>query len=218
MIKFWTSSLLVPQAAGEIIGLCAKPKNARQILGLDIYETQLLCRHFQVKLVFELYRKFDADRKPLDTFMNAYFHPNQMATLLAQLERLQKTLKKDLGFVRAVQREETKFVIARQAEQKRVEAEILHTFAENKRNKSAQAQEKSQSTSLATATTSAKTKQADSSSSQKSIPKIKKNKKQIAKTKKQHLASTTGQKKQRDLSQIRTKTRRQIISDTNNTM
>ena len=124
MIKFWTTSLLVPQVAGEIIGLCAKPKNARQVLGLDIYETQLLCRHFQVELVFQLYRRYHNDPKPMTTFMNAYFHPHQAAMLNAQFDRLKKTLKKDLGFTKALQREETKYIIGRRAAQKRKEMEI----------------------------------------------------------------------------------------------
>ena len=50
VLKFWSASLLVPLAPGEIVGLCAKPKNARQVLGLDIYEVCGRCR-LRVSLV-----------------------------------------------------------------------------------------------------------------------------------------------------------------------
>ncbi len=124
MVKFWTGNLLVPQVAGEIVGLCAKPKNARQVLGLDIYEMQLLCRHFRATFVFELYGAFCARRADMVSFMENYFHPHQQATLLAQLERVQKSVASDLGFARDTQREETKFKIHLRAAQENHEAAI----------------------------------------------------------------------------------------------
>ena len=122
MVKFWTSSLLVPQAPGEVIGLCAKPRNARQVLGIDIYEMQLLCHNFKANKVYELFHVFCERREEFVKFMGNFFHPKQQTTIVAQLDRIQEAINDDPEFATLVENEEQRTLKARAAELERIEA------------------------------------------------------------------------------------------------
>ena len=139
MVKFWTSSLLAPQAPGELIGLCAKPRNARQVLGIDIYEVQLLCRNFKATRVDEMYHAFCERRDEFVKCMENYFHPQQTATILAQLDRIGEALGADREFAALIHAEEKQLKAVKAAEEAKAKANAnVNAAAEQKRKAAAE--------------------------------------------------------------------------------